>query len=156
MIETTIMLKPPSEWRKGLTLDDLVHELTEKLTQVPGYVPGFLQPIENRILMLSTGIRAQVGIKILGDDLDALQKKAFEVERVVREVQGAIGIAASRVQGKPYLEVEVNREAMARYGLRAQQLLDVGGGGDRREECHDDDRRAAAVSDSGAAGAGGA
>jgi Cu(I)/Ag(I) efflux system membrane protein CusA/SilA len=125
MIETTIMLKPESEWRKGLTRDDLVHELTAKLTQVPGYVPGFLQPIENRILMLSTGIRAQVGIKILGDDLDALQKKAFEVERVVREVPGAIGVAPSRVQGKPYLEVEVNREAMARYGLRAQQLLDV-------------------------------
>jgi Cu(I)/Ag(I) efflux system membrane protein CusA/SilA len=125
MIETTIMLKPESEWRKGMTRDKLVNELTEKLTQVPGYVPGFLQPIENRILMISTGIRAQVGIKIMGDDLDALQAKAFEVEKVVREVQGATGVAPSRVQGKPYLEIEVNREAMARYGLRAQQLMDV-------------------------------
>jgi Cu(I)/Ag(I) efflux system membrane protein CusA/SilA len=125
MIETTIMLKPPARWRAGLTKDALVAELSAKLTQVPGYVPGFLQPIENRILMLSTGIRAQVGIKILGDNLDALQNKAFEVERIVREVPGAVGVAPSRVQGKPYLEVAVNREAMARFGLRAAQLLEV-------------------------------
>ena len=84
MIETTIMLKPESQWRPGMTKEKLVAELEEKLSQMPGYVPGFLQPIENRILMISTGIRAQVGIKILGDNLDALQKKAFEVERVVR------------------------------------------------------------------------
>lgn len=125
MIETTITLKPEREWRAGMTKDRLIEELTGKLTNVPGYVPGFLQPIENRILMLSTGIRAQVGIKILGDNLDALQAKAFEVERVVREIPGATGVAPSRAQGKPYLEVAVNREAMARYGLRAQQLLDI-------------------------------
>ena len=125
MIETTIMLKPESEWRAGMTKDKLVNELMGKLTHVPGYVPGFLQPIENRILMLATGIRAQVGIKILGDDLDALQRKAFEVERIVREIPGAVGVAPSRVQGKPYLEVSVDRESMARYGLRAQQLLDA-------------------------------
>jgi copper/silver efflux system protein len=125
MIETTIMLKPESQWRRGMTRQMLVEELTARLTQVPGYVPSFLQPIENRILMLSTGIRAQVGIKILGDNLDALQAKAYEVERVVREIPGAIGVAPSRVQGKPYLEVEVDRVAMARYGLRAQHVLDV-------------------------------
>ncbi len=125
MIETTIELKPPSAWRPGMTKDKLIAELTEKLLKVPGYVPGFLQPIENRILMLSTGIRAQVGIKILGDNLDALQQKAFEVERVVRAIPGAVGVAPSRVQGKPYLEVEVNRTAMARYGLSAQLVLDA-------------------------------
>jgi Cu(I)/Ag(I) efflux system membrane protein CusA/SilA len=125
MIETTIMLKPESEWRKGLTRETLVAELSEKLTQVPGYVPGFLQPIENRILMISTGIRAQVGIKIFGDKLDPLQKLAFEVERVVAQVPGAVGVAPSRVQGKPYLEIQVDRVAMARYGLRAQDVLDV-------------------------------
>jgi copper/silver efflux system protein len=125
MIETTIMLKPRSEWRPGMTPDALVAELTEKLTAVPGYVPGFLQPIENRILMISTGIRAQVGVKILGEDLDALQQKAFEVERVVQPVPGAIGVAASRVQGKPYLEVEADRVAMARFGLRAEDVLNI-------------------------------
>jgi len=125
MIETTILLKPQSEWRKGLTREKLVAELTEKLTQAPGYVPGFLQPIENRILMISTGIRAEVGVKILGENLDELQQKAFEVERVVRSVQGAVGVAASRVQGKPYLQIEVDRTAAARFGLRPADVLEV-------------------------------
>jgi Cu(I)/Ag(I) efflux system membrane protein CusA/SilA len=125
MIETTIMLKPKSFWRVGMTEEKLIAELTEKLSAVPGYVPGFLQPIQNRILMISTGIRAQVGIKILGDNLDELQKKAFEVERVVREIPGATGVAASRMQGKPYLNIEVNRDAMGHFGLRAQDVLDV-------------------------------
>lgn len=125
MIETTIMLKPESAWRTGMTKAKLVNELMEKMRLVPGAVPGFLQPIENRVLMISTGIRAQLGIKILGDDLDALQKKAFEVERIVRQVQGATGVAPSRVQGKPFLEIEVNREAMARYGLQTQDVLDT-------------------------------
>ena len=125
MIEATIMLKPESEWRAGMTKAKLIAELEEKLSKMPGYVPGFLQPIENRILMISTGIRAQVGIKILGDNLDVLQQKAFEVERVVRKIPGAVGVAASRVQGKPYLDIEVNRTAMAHHGLRAQDILDV-------------------------------
>ena len=125
MIETTIMLKPEAQWRAGMTKEKLIAELEEKLSKMPGYVPGFLQPIENRILMISTGIRAQVGIKILGDNLDELQKKAFEVERVVRTIPGAVGVAASRTQGKPYLEIEVDRTAMAHHGLRAQDILDV-------------------------------
>jgi Cu(I)/Ag(I) efflux system membrane protein CusA/SilA len=113
----------------GMTKEKLVAELEEKLSQMPGYVPGFLQPIENRILMISTGIRAQVGIKILGDNLDALQQKAFEVERVVRTIPGAVGVAASRTEGKPYLDIEVDRAAMARYGLRAQDVMDLVEGG---------------------------
>lgn len=131
MIETTIMLRPESEWPvdattgRRKTRSELVSAMMEKLSVVPGYVPGFLQPIENRVLMISTGIRAQLGVKILGDDLDALQKKAFEVEQVVRSVRGAVGVAPSRVQGKPYLEVEVQREAMARYGLRAADVLEM-------------------------------
>ena len=125
MIETTIMLKPESEWRAGMTKQKLIAELTEKLRQVPGAVPGFLQPIENRVLMISTGIRAQLGVKILGEDLDALQAKAFEVQRVIESVRGAAGVAPSRVQGKPFVEVRVNREAMARYGLQAQDVLET-------------------------------
>jgi copper/silver efflux system protein len=125
MIETTILLKPAAEWRPGMTKDKLVAELTTKLAQVPGYVPGFLQPIENRILMLSTGIRAQLGIKIFGDNLDALQRKAFEVGRIVSGIPGATGVAPSRVQGKPYLEITVDRAAMARYGLSAADVLAI-------------------------------
>jgi len=125
MIETTIMLKPPETWRPGMTREKLISELSEKLSVVPGYVPGFLQPIENRLLMLATGIRAQVGIKILGDDLDVLQKVALDVEKVVRTIPGAVGVAASRVQGKPYVEIIPDRLAMARYGLSLRQVMDT-------------------------------
>jgi copper/silver efflux system protein len=124
MIETTIMLKPPSEWRAGLTKQQIIADLSQRLTQVPGYVPGFLQPIENRILMTSTGIRAQVGVKLFGDDLDALQKKAFEIEHVIAGIPGATGVAPSRAQGKPYLEITPDREALRRYGLRVSDIFE--------------------------------
>lgn len=123
MIETTIMLKPADQWRPGLTKPKLIEELTARLMNVPGYAPGFLQPIQNRILMLATGIRAQVGVKIFGDDLNALQQKAYEIEQVVNRVQGATGVAPSRLQGKPYVEITVNRDALGRYGLRAADVL---------------------------------
>ena len=123
MIETTIMLKPVSQWRPGMTKQKIIAELSARLMNVPGYVPGFLQPIENRVLMTSTGIRAQVGVKIFGDDLDALQKKAFEVQRVIEQIQGATGVAPSRVQGKPYLEIAVRRDDLGRYGLRVDDVF---------------------------------
>jgi len=137
MLETTIMLKPEyipngrfrvmrnPAWRDGMTLTKLKAELTDKMKQVPGYVPALLQPIENRILMLYTGIRAQVGVKIYGDNLDAIQRKAFEVEKLIKGIQGAAGVSPSRVQGKPYLNIEVDRIAMARYGLSAKDVLDA-------------------------------
>jgi Cu(I)/Ag(I) efflux system membrane protein CusA/SilA len=137
MLETTIMLKPEyipngkfrvkrnPAWREGMTVEKLKAELTEKMKQVPGYVPAFLQPIENRILMLYTGIRAQVGVKIYGDNLDKIQRKAFEVEKLINGIEGAAGVSPSRVQGKPYLNIQVDRKAMARYGLSAKDVLDA-------------------------------
>lgn len=125
MIETTIMLKPPETWRAGVTKEKIIAELSEKLSLIPGYVPGFLQPIENRILMLSTGIRAQVGIKVLGPDLETIQQVAYKIEDLVRRVPGAAGVAASRTQGKPYVEILPDRLALARYGLNIRDLMDV-------------------------------
>lgn len=145
MIETTITLKPEyltthrklfgwisipwtvrnPVWREGITRQKLVEELSQALTTVPGYVPGFLQPIENRVLMISTGIRAQLGVKLLGDNLESLQQQAFVVQRVLESVPGAVGVAPSRIQGKPFLEIEVDRAAMARFGLSAQGVLDA-------------------------------
>ena len=125
MIETTITLRPRSEWRPNLTPDELVAELQEKLSDVPGYAPGFLQPIENRVLMISTGIRAQLGVKLLGDDTDVLQRWAFEAERILRDVPGATGVAPSRTQGKPYIQVEIDRPMAARYGVSARDVMEV-------------------------------
>ena len=137
MLETTIMLKPEyipdgrwsvkrnPAWREGMTVEKLKAELTEKMKQVPGYVPAFLQPIENRILMLYTGIRAQVGVKIYGDNLDKIQRKAFEIEKLINSIEGAAGVSPSRVQGKPYLNVQVDRQAMARYSFSAKDVLDA-------------------------------
>lgn len=132
MIETTITLRPKEEWRPGVTKAQIIAELSEALKQVPGYVPGFLMPIENRILMTSTGIRAQVGVKLFGEDLAALQSKAFELEQIVKSIPGAAGVAPSRVQGKPYLEVRLKRAEMARFGLNdmdVMQLVETGIGG---------------------------
>ena len=125
MIETTITLTPESQWRSGVTRQSLIRELADALKQVPGSIPGFLQPIEGRVLMTSTGIRAQLGVKLFGAQLDTLEPWAVEVEKIVREVSGATGVARSRVQGKPGLEIEPDRDAMARYGLRAQDVLDT-------------------------------
>ena len=132
MIETTIILKPRDQWPAGTTKASIISDLSARLMDLPGYVPGFLQPIENRILMTSTGIRAQVGVKIFGDDLTALQEKAFEVERVINRVQGAVGVAPSRVQGKPYLEIEVRRDLLGRYGLSVQEVFRQVEAGSRR------------------------
>ncbi len=123
MIETTIMLKPTSQWRPGMTKAKIIEQLSAKLMNVPGYVPGFLQPIENRVLMTSTGIRAQVGVKLFGDNLDALQQKAFEIQGIIEQIQGATGVAPSRVLGKPYLEIAVRRPDLGRYGLRVDEVF---------------------------------
>jgi Cu(I)/Ag(I) efflux system membrane protein CusA/SilA len=125
MIETTIQLKPVKSWRAGMTREALVAELQQALTAVPGYAPGFLQPIENRVLMISTGIRAQLGVKLLGTDPTALQTAAGTVERILRTIPGAAGVAPSRLQGKPYLEIEVDRPAAARWGVSARDILEV-------------------------------
>lgn len=136
MLETTIMLKPEyvadgrfsvkpnPAWRKDMTLEKLKGEISERMKLV-GYVPALLQPIENRILMLYTGIRAQVGVKIYGDNLDQLQSKAFEVEKLIKSIPGSSGVSPSRVQGKPYLNIKVDRKAMGRYGLNAKDVLDA-------------------------------
>jgi len=125
MIETTIMLKPESEWRPGMTKDKLIAEMIATLRNVPGSVPGFLQPIEGRVLMISTGIRSQLGVKIFGDDLTKLQQAALDVQRLVQQVPGATGVTPSRIIGKPYINIVVNRDAIARFGVRAQDVLEV-------------------------------
>ncbi len=122
MIETTIMLKPVSQWRSGMTMEKLRAEMLQRMQQFPGFVPAFLQPIENRILMLNTGIRGQVAVKIFGPDLKRLEALAVDVEGILKNVPGATDVYAERVVGTPYLEIAVRRDDAARYGVPITEI----------------------------------
>jgi len=124
MFETVINLKPKSKWRSGMTKDKLVMDLDQAL-QIPGVSNIWTQPIVNRIAMLSTGIRTNVGVKIFGPDLNVLGRIAQEVEKEVRGVRGAVDIYSEKVAGKPYIEIKINREAIARYGIAVSDVQAV-------------------------------
>lgn len=124
MIETIIILKDKSEWREGLTKNDIIAELNSKL-QIPGVGNAWTQPIINRINMLSTGVRTDLGIKIFGDNLDTLERLAIEAESIVRNVPGAADVFAERTQGGKYVDIDVNREAVQRYGLNIGDVQNV-------------------------------
>lgn len=125
MIETTIMLKPVDQWRKGMTLEKLRQEMLNAVMRYTGFQPAFLQPIENRVLMLNTGIRGQVAVKIFGSDLKTLEKIAIQAETELRKIPGAADVYGERVTGAPYLEIEVRRNDAARYGVPVEDILNT-------------------------------
>lgn len=132
MLETTIQLKPRDEWRPGMTPEKLVEELDARLN-IPGMANVWVQPIRNRIDMLSTGIKSPVGIKIGGADLDTLEKIGQEVERLMKKVPGASSVIAERVTGGRYIDINIDRQKIARYGLNiedVQSLISTAIGGD--------------------------
>ncbi|MER2582374.1 MAG: efflux RND transporter permease subunit [Candidatus Competibacter sp.] len=124
MFETVINLKPESEWRPGLTTDKLIAEL-DKALQFPGVANSWTMPIKARIDMLSTGIRTPIGIKVFGKDLGEMEKVAREIEAVVKAVPGTTSAYAERITGGFYLNIEPDREQLARYGLAVGDLQDV-------------------------------
>jgi Cu(I)/Ag(I) efflux system membrane protein CusA/SilA len=126
MFETVINLKPESEWRTGLTLDKLIAEM-DKALQFPGVANSWTMPIKARIDMLSTGIRTPIGIKVFGKDLDEMEKLARQIEAVVKTVPGTTSAFAERITGGFYLNIEPDREQLARYGLAVGDLMDVVG-----------------------------
>ncbi|QDG50543.1 efflux RND transporter permease subunit [Persicimonas caeni] len=121
MIETIVILKPEDEWRDGVTKDDIISELDQKL-QIPGMSNGWTQPIINRINMLATGIRTDIGVKFFGPDLDKLGDLALEAEQILREVPGAADLYAERVTGGHYVNITPRREDIARYGLTVEDV----------------------------------
>lgn len=123
MIETIILLKPRSEWRKGVSKKDIIVELDRKL-QIPGVRNGWTQPIVNRINMLATGVRTDVGLKIYGDNLDTLESLAIRAEALLADVRGVADIAAERAQRGAYLDITVKKEAAERYGVRIGEVQD--------------------------------
>ena len=132
--------RPFRNWRERIRTPEDIWDEILKVTRVPGTTSApFLQPIEGRIVMLQSGMRAPMGIKILGDDLQSMEAFGLELEKMLKEVPGVKGEAAfaDRIVGKPYLEVEWDREALARYGISirsAQQHVEWGIGGGQLSE----------------------
>ncbi|MCO6511589.1 MAG: efflux RND transporter permease subunit [Aridibacter famidurans] len=116
MNETIIHLKPETEWREGVTRESLIEEMDRKL-KFPGVTNIWTQPIIGRIEMLATGIRSEVGIKIFGSDLRTLERLSQEAAEAVKGVNGAVDVYPERVVGTPYLDIDVDRQAAARYGI---------------------------------------
>jgi Cu(I)/Ag(I) efflux system membrane protein CusA/SilA len=124
MIETTIMLKPRDEWRPGLELEGLVAEL-DRAIQIPGLTNAWTMPIKTRIDMLSTGIKTPVGIKVAGPDLVVLERLGEQIEGILRGQPGTASVFAERVVGGNYLDFEIDRRAISRYGLTVSDVQDV-------------------------------
>ena len=124
MFETVIQFKPRDEWRGGLTQDDLIAEL-DRVVQVPGLSNVWVPPIRNRIDMLATGIKSPVGIKVAGADLATIDATAVQIERAVANVPGVTSAFAERLTGGRYIDVDVNRDAAARFGLNVADVHSV-------------------------------
>ena len=124
MFETVVNLKPREQWRAGLTIDGLIAEL-DKALQFPGVSNAWTMPIKARTDMLATGIRTPVGIKVLGTDLNELDRLARQIEAVVKTVPGTSSAYAERVIGGYYLDVVPDRDALARYGLMVSDVQDT-------------------------------
>ncbi|WP_297985255.1 efflux RND transporter permease subunit [uncultured Chryseobacterium sp.] len=121
MIETIILLKPQSEWREGKTKDDLINELNAKL-QIPGVTNGWTMPISNRINMLSTGIRTDVGVKVYGQNLDSIAVLSEKIKKELTGIEGIKDMYVEPITGGKYVDIEVKREEVGRYGLSVDDV----------------------------------
>ena len=121
MIETIVVLKPKSKWRDGMTKEKLIAEMNERV-QIPGVVVGWTQPIINRINMLSTGIRTDVGLKVFGSNLDSLFTLTAKIEKALRGIDGLTDLYLEQLTGGKYLNIKINREAIARYALSVEDV----------------------------------
>ena len=121
MIETIVILKPKDEWREGMTKEKLIAELNKKV-QIPGVTSGWTQPIINRINMLSTGIRTDVGIKVYGQSIDSIYNISLGIEKALKGTEGLADLYVEQLTGGKYLDIKINREELARYGLSTDEV----------------------------------
>lgn len=133
MIETILLLRPESEWRtvddgrggrRRITKSEILAELQDK-TAIPGVLPTWLQPIQTRIVMLQSGFRAMMGVKIFGSDPKEIERVGLQIEQILKRVPGATDVVADRIVGKPYIQYEIDRVAIARYGVNIRDVQDV-------------------------------
>ena len=132
MFETTIQFKPRNQWRPGMTQDKLVDEL-DRIVKVPGLANIWVPPIRNRIDMLATGIKSPVGVKVAGADLATIDRVTGEIEKVLKDVPGVSSALAERLTGGRYVDVTINRDAAARFGMNisdVQSIITSAVGGD--------------------------
>jgi cobalt-zinc-cadmium resistance protein CzcA len=123
--EMYIVLKPKDEWRNNSTQSDLENIIREEFGEMPGILTNFSQPIQMTVDELLEGVRAELAIKLFGDELDVLKNKADEIAAVIRNVRGAADVQVDQVSGKPQLKIEVNRHAIARYGINLEDVQEV-------------------------------
>lgn len=124
MTETIILLKPRDQWRKGHTKEDIINELNAKL-QIPGVVNGWTQPIINRINMLSTGIRTDVGLKVYGQNLDTIYALSNRMKQALQGINGVKDLYVDPITGGKYLDIQVNKDAIGRYGMSVDEVNQV-------------------------------
>jgi Cu(I)/Ag(I) efflux system membrane protein CusA/SilA len=124
MIETIILLKPTNEWRKGITKDSIINQLNAKL-QIPGVTNGWTQPIINRINMLSTGIRTDVGLKVYGQNLDSIYAFAQTLKRQLEGIDGIKDLYVEPITGGKYIDITIKRDEIGRYGLSVDDVNTV-------------------------------
>jgi Cu(I)/Ag(I) efflux system membrane protein CusA/SilA len=131
MIETIILLKPQAEWRSGITKNDIINELNNKL-QIPGVTNGWTQPIINRINMLSTGIRTDVGVKVYGQNLDTIYAFAQTIKKQLEGIAGVKDLYVEPITGGKYIDIHIKRDEISRYGLSiddVNQVIEIALGG---------------------------
>ncbi|MCE9530103.1 MAG: efflux RND transporter permease subunit [Planctomycetes bacterium] len=133
MIETIILLKPEREWRmidgtdgkkRRITKTEILNELQAR-TSIPGVLPTWLQPIQTRIVMLQSGFRAMMGVKVYGSDPKQIEQVCLQIEKILKRVPGATDVVADRIVGKPYIEYEIDRIAIARQGVNVRDVEDI-------------------------------
>ena len=124
MFETVVMLKPPAQWRPGMTWDKLLAEMNANI-KTPGMANIFWMPIQTRTEMLTTGFRTVLGVKVFGPDLKQIEKVAVDIEKALSDFPDTRSVFAERTTGGYFLDFDVNREAAARYGLRVGDVNDI-------------------------------
>jgi Cu(I)/Ag(I) efflux system membrane protein CusA/SilA len=121
MIETIVKLKPKKLWREGMTRQKLINDMDNAL-KIPGVSNIWTQPIRNRIDMLATGIQTPIGVKVFGEDLKTIEQIGISIESILKEIPGSRNPYAERIGNKPYIEIEINREEAARYGVKVGDI----------------------------------
>jgi len=139
-----VVLKPRSEWKTAKTKEELVEKMRERLEKIPGVVFNITQPIALRVDELISGVKSQIAIKLFGDDMEVLKRKADEIAKVVSEVRGVADLRVEQVTGQPYFTVEIDRQKIARYGINVadiQEIIETAVGGKVATDVFEGERR---------------